>query len=362
MANSQNKTIEVNITDDIFNFLYPNNNDILSKLSSSDKVYMTYLLKQYYLSLRNKLNISKDVTFGLEIEFDNAHPSIIEIILNQSNIEDNWSVKEDGSLPYGGEVISKVLTNNENTWQELKKVCNIISNHASESESAGAHIHIGMHILGNNPVYWRNFIILYSAYENIIFRFLNGEYLIPRESILSQARPISKDIINNITRIEDRAKMKNAFHMFKVLDAGDSFKERRKRSINFTNISELEPYKYEQILDKNTIEFRSPNCTFNEVIWQNNINLLVHLFMYAKNPNFNEEIIQKRLIMLKENKIPSNLLKYSYIYTEQALELADLIFTNNIDKLYFLRQYIKSGEVTTKSFTKSKTFTKQTQN
>lgn len=62
--------------------------------------------------------------------------------------------------------------------------------------------------------------------------------------------------------------------------------------------------------------------------------------------------------MLKENKIPSNLLKYSYIYTEQALELADLIFTSNIDKLYFLRQYIKSGEVTTKSFAKSKTFTK----
>lgn len=33
---------------------------------------------------------------------------------------------------------------------------------------------------------------------------------------------------------------------------------------------------------------------------------------------------------------------YDEIYLEQALELCDMIFTNNFNKVYFLRQYLKS--------------------
>ena len=33
------------------------------------------------------------------------------------------------------------------------------------------------------------------------------------------------------------------------------------------------------------------------------------------------------------------------IYIDDALEFVDLIFDNNMDKIYFLRQYIKSFEV-----------------
>lgn len=36
---------------------------------------------------------------------------------------------------------------------------------------------------------------------------------------------------------------------------------------------------------------------------------------------------------------------YNEIYLEQALELCDMIFTKNIDKVCFLRQYLKSFEV-----------------
>lgn len=353
-----NKTLQIEIKDEIFKLLYPNSNEILSQMNNSDKLYITYLIKQYYLSLRTKLNIDKKLTFGVEIEFDNSPISILETFIQNSPLEDSWQIKEDGSLPDGGEVISGILTDTEKNWNELKNVCNIISNTACESDKAGAHIHIGMHILGNNPKYWRNFILLWTTYENVLIRFLNGEYLSPRPSLEEQARPISKDLIDKLSKIDELSKQKNAVHLIKKLDAGDSFKERRKRSINFTNISEIEPYKYNQIVDKNTIEFRSPNCTFNEVIWQNNINTLIKLLEYAKSSNFNEEIIQRRLKLIISNEIPSNLRKYSYIYMDEALELADLIFDTNLDKIYFLRQYIKSGEVTTKPFTKTKSFTK----
>ena len=42
------------------------------------RIYMMYLLKQYYLGLRDKLNIDKDVSFGLEMEFEEAYRELVE--------------------------------------------------------------------------------------------------------------------------------------------------------------------------------------------------------------------------------------------------------------------------------------------
>ena len=36
---------------------------------------------------------------------------------------------------------------------------------------------------------------------------------------------------------------------------------------------------------------------------------------------------------------------YDEIFLDQALEFADLIFTNNLDKIYFLKQYLKGFEL-----------------
>lgn len=49
---------------------------------------------------------------------------------------------------------------------------------------------------------------------------------------------------------------------------------------------------------------------------------------------------------------------YNKIYLEQALEFADLIFNNNIDKIYFLRQYLKSFESSEIPLKKAKKFIK----
>lgn len=352
-----NKELQVEVNDDIFKLLYPNSNNKISEMTNSDKLYIMYLLKQYYLELRSKLGISSDITFGLEIEFDNAHKDFIKEEINNILSENNWIVDKDGTVPNGGEIKSPVLRDEKKSWIDLSKACNVVSNYAYESDLIGGHIHIGMHILGNNPKYWANFAKLWMAYENVIFRFLYGEYISPRSRIKEHARPVSKDLIENLDRINDKSKMQTAFYIMKVLDAGTDFQERRKKSVNFTNVSEIEPYKYDRIEDKNTIEFRCPNGTFNPIIWQNNVNLLVHLFMYAKSENFNEEIIHKRVQQLLEDNIPSNLYKYSYIYTGQSIELADLIFNNNLDKMYFLKQYIKDSNVSSKPSVKSRRFT-----
>lgn len=352
--------LDLNNTD-IYRYLNPFDNVELSNLNNSDRLNIIFQIKKYYLELRDKLGISDEITLGLEMEFENAQRDIIESELAKLFSNTDWVVVNDGSLYNGGEINSPKLVDNEQNWIDLATVCDIVDKNAFVLGNTSAHVHIGMQILGNNPKYWANFVKLWMAYENVIFRFLYGEYVTPRNGILEQARPISLDLINKLDRINDRATKVTAYDMFKLLDAGENFKERRKRAINFTNVSKLAPYQYDSEGYMRTIEFRSPNGTFDPIIWQNNVNLLVHLFMYAKSDNFDEDKIIRRMKQILNDGIPSNIYKYSYIYIEQAIELADLIFDNNLDKVYFLRQYLKDGRVSRMALDKSAPFTRRKQ-
>ena len=46
------------------------------------------------------------------------------------------------------------------------------------------------------------------------------------------------------------------------------------------------------------------------------------------------------------------------MFLKKAIELGDLIFDNNLDKVYFLRQYLKSFEIGNNTLEKAKQFTK----
>ena len=356
-----NENIDVMINDDVLKFLGTDSNVMLSQISNSDRVTMIYLLKQYYLCLRKRIGISKDITFGLEIEFEEALKDIIDDKLYHNFGNDGWIMVPDGSLSNGAEINSSKLTDTYDNWIDLNYVCRIVDENAYVGDNTSGHIHIGTQILGNNPKYWANFAKLWAVYENVIFRFLYGEYVGPRANIDKYAAPVSLDLIKDINsgRIDDRAKMFNTRAMFKLFDYGDEdVKIRRRKSVNFTNVSDLDSYKYNMEIDMNTVEFRSPNGTFNPVIWQNNVNFITKLMLYCKSDKFDYDKIIRRMNQIIDEDIPSNIFKYSRIYMEQAIELCDMIFDNNLDKVYFLRQYIKSGEVNNKPMIKSKKFTR----
>lgn len=338
---------------EIFTLLNAKDNDTISQMNNSDRVHLMFILREYLLELRNTLNIDKNIKFGTEIEFEDANREALEINLYSIFHDYSWKVHEDKSLYQGAEVVSPILSDSEKTWTDLSTVCNIISNNANIVRSASGHIHICMNILGNNPKYWRNFAKLWMTYENVIFRFLYGEYSSPRQDIEKYAKPISKVLIDDLDRIEDRSRMKTANYMLKVLNAGDD----RRRALNFRNASNTALYNFDKEVNKNTIECRVANGTFDPIIWQNNINLLVKLLEYCKREDFNDELLDKRLKEIISKEIPESIYKYSQIQTESAIELADLIFDNNLDKIYFLRQYFKDMTVGTKPLTKSKSFT-----
>lgn len=64
---------------------------------------------------------------------------------------------------------------------------------------------------------------------------------------------------------------------------------------------------------------------------------------YASSSKFDLDIVLNRCADLNGDLI--TLSKYKGVYLDQAIELCDLIFDNNLDKIYFLRQYLKSYEI-----------------
>ncbi len=315
---------------DVFQYVYPNDNDMFSKFSGDEIQNLIVLLDDYYLKLRNTLDIKRSITFGLEIEYEYANNEEISKELGDLLYVDRWVLKKDGSLEKGGEISSPVLNDNETTWKELKRVCKVIIEHARIGDKSSSHVHIGSHILEKKENYYVNFMRLWSAYENIIFRFCYGEYLNNRPNIVKYAKPVSKLLKDNCDKFD-----KNEISFLHLLF---NLSNTRYQAVNFENLK----YTYSRNYGSyNTLEFRCPNGSLEPTIWQNNVNLFVKLLEYSKNNNYDKDLINHRYDM-EEGYM--DLDWYNKIYLEEALELCDLIFDNNLDKVYFLKQYLKSFE------------------
>ena len=126
-------------------------------------------------------------------------------------------------------------------------------------------------------------------------------------------------------------------------------KDNRLNAVNFQNVTLTN-----EVIPFSTIEFRNPNGCLNPIIWQNNVNFFTRLLMYCSRSDFDMDKVLKR----KKEEIYFN--NYHKAFFEQAVELADMIFDNNLDKINFLKQYFKNFKVSKniRSFTKAKRMTK----
>ncbi len=336
--------------DEIFKYIKPYDNDMFSKMKGFDLQNLIYYINNYYLTLRNNLEIKEleeNIGFGIELECE--HADFINIKNNLYNSIPNWKVKHDTSLDSGAEIISPILHDNKQSWEEVEQACSIADENAIIDEHSGGHLHIGAHILNDDIYSLLNLLNLWLTYENIIYRFSYGEYLNPRNSIKNYARPLSnKDTKKAIKNVNNKniLNLNNAFDFIHELTTS--------RYIGI-NIGKLRTTYYQE--PNNTIEFRCPNGSIDPVIWQNNLNFFANMVLYSQSDNFNYEIINNRE-KINGNKY-NKLNLYNEIFLPQSLELCDMIFDKNIDKVYFLRQYLKSFEVldNNKKMIKAKTFT-----
>lgn len=364
-----------------FNFLNIKSNDNLSSMKYDDSIEFIRRLRDYKLSLRDTLDLDENITFGLEIEFENLIYQYKELIYwfsklellpsvyySKENLKElsnfkkknklwdigmspdkyldidpkevfNWSVGRDLSLNNGAEITSPILVDDISHWKDLKTVCDFASNFGEISTHSAGHVHVGSQTLGTSKEAWGNFLKLWSAYENVIYRFGYNEYL-TRHKNISYCKPASIMFINAYRVFGD-----NLDRLLNYLS------DSRARAVNFQNVTLSDG----KIIPFGTIEFRNPNGTLDPVIWQNNVNFFTKLLLYCKSNKFDNDKVGHRLD--QKCKYSNDFENYNHLHTEQAIELADMIFDNNLDKIYFLRQYIKDFDTSDESMKKTKKFT-----
>lgn len=312
-----------------------------SDFSKSTKQELINYLLDFYLEYRDKVTFSPEITFGVEVEVltkrllspatvcdymvsaysKNKKPS--DYVIASENYDDRV---------IGGELISPILTNTEKDWQFLKQAINdfvLYTGDATITFHTAGHIHLGHNTLKAGDLV--KLVKLYAAFEPIIFRFSAGEFLNVRAGATSYAKPIAKKV-KNFTGTSDEEIISRLCLDGNIGTSTIPFK------YNGLNLSNL-------VCGNDTLEFRTPNGTLSLPIWQNNVNFFAHLLMAVD--NYDEELIDYYLSNLSLPFSDREVVKeYNEVFDfDKALELADIVFTDELDKLYFLRQYLKDGSL-----------------
>lgn len=338
----------------IFSLIDAYNNDIWHQFNQPKLFQLCQSLNKYLLEYRSILDFPSELTFGTEIElikYNNQKPinyQALEKLFSKRLHVAGYTCSEDSSLTNGGfEVQSPIMQNDIKTWHDFDKVLTLLQKIGYIDHSCGGHIHIGTQTLKDDLKVWRNFFLLWSTYEKIIIRFLDGEYLQHRSIDFTYDTPLSEDMWLTY----ELTKNTNTF----LPDAINLLSATRYQIVNFHNITDLSKYQ-----NHNTIEFRGPNGTLDPIIWQNNINLMLNLINTClTDDKVDDERLFMRWINLQNTTI-KGIINYNEIYLNQALEFCDLIFDNNLDKIYFLRQYLKNFSVNNNGyFKKVPTFTEE---
>lgn len=299
-------------------------NDNFSILRGIDLQNLLVETNRYFLEYRDTLNLPDDVTFGVEIEYEKILKSATDVFISK-NLK-NWRSKSDGSLISGGEITSPVMSDDIRYWKELKKVCEHLSKRKADTlHNAGGHIHIGARVLGEDVEAWKCFLKLYTAYENVLFRFIYGDKVSGRKKLFKYAPPTADLIYNRIHNIS-KANLLSEIQSNLQTNV-------RYTALNFCNVSFCNPRDRN---GKNTLEFRSPNATTNEVVWQNNINTLTKMLVSSRNKVIDEDFLDYKL---SHEYLPylGNEYLYNGVNLKNALEFVDLVFDNNLDKTIFKR-------------------------
>lgn len=305
--------------------------------SSLNNNQIMEMLFQYYLKgkqMKNQLGLDSTITFGIEVEFIEALFDQVREHLEQMkghSIQPNWEMHLERSVQTwnkeldalsGGEVVSPVLNDTEQAWKEIELVCKMLKERgANTGTTTGAHIHFGAQILGDDTNHLLRFIKLWLAYEDVILMFGYGEQKRARKSMKEYAKPISNELLRVVKHPKEFERIISSLRGTKY------------HSINFFNIRGG-AYDF-----GNTYEVRSPDGTISPVLWQNYIYFFSKLFLYAKSPDYNDDLINYWIKEFANNKSFFSQRKEPGL--EKIIELADIIFDNDQDKLAFIDQTLK---------------------
>lgn len=308
-------------------------------MTNVNKIEYLKNLKDKVIEYRNTLNLPNDVTFGVEIEYEGLNKDYVSFCMDEISYFEKqyvgWKNTFEPGLElsllgndYNGEINSPILRDNKITWRNLELTLNMLNkNNAIITNDCGGHINVGAHILEGNPKYYRNLLLLWILYEKEIYKFSSGEFEKVRKPKYSTIDRIASLLRKNFKYILDNWDKESILSNY--FFHSSSFITDKKHDLSLFKV------RSSNFEEDNVIEFRLPNGTLKEEIWQNNINFFSKFVLACKKDLDIEKIVYD--IRHKNHDL---------------LSLADLVFDDEIDKENFLIQSLKFNDIYNKKLEK----------
>lgn len=346
------------------------NNILLTSLSEEELVEFLHKVNNTPFYFRRKLSLSTDASFGNEIEFNsiplNKAVLLTEFFNDVCGLDNKYVVHQEETA--GAEVVTPILMNSESNWRVFRDMYSMLyETGATIAGNTSSHIHVGTHKI-NTPAKLSLLLKTLVVFEPIIFKFGYGFNNRPRA--LLRYRDENHCIFSPMMspkRIRVFIEKLDKYNYGSPSTMTGYFKDFLRQDLLFRpvfNFNNFDFYKLQYGIDLDTpcddhIEIRCFNGTLNPVIAQNNINLCASIveavakgkidedyvnFEYEKykKKRYNFDYKFAKLESEKDGEQYNRLLDgFSKVKLEKAIKLADMIFDTELDKIYFLKQYLK---------------------
>lgn len=313
-----------------------------------------------YLAYLDKLNIDKDIPFGIEIEIENKNITDFDEMLKCNNrflyidskgmrkyfldkmptfakeylakipffyfkddLDNPWyyhhEVTNHKDLNKGLEIDSYILHNTENDFSKIKYICEFLTEHGCVTGNyCSTHIHIGAHPFGNDMRNVWNFILFYMLHEAIFYKFSEmGALGYIRKSAAVYARRLFPEKIEFLN-----------YDVF--LKKFDSLKKNYAFS--------LDEFDVHNLAFGSSFELRMFNGSLNPQVIQNYISLVLNSISYTQSNSFDPEKCLHKLnkALKKQDEIVDDYNSYADLLVDK---FASEVFINKEEKDNFYEQY-----------------------
>lgn len=350
-------------------------NIILRDLSKEELVDLFHKINETPLQFRRTLHLPEYITFGNEIEIDGVSEPKAKIVVEMFNdvhyLEGNERYEVHQEATADAEIVTPIMSDTEKHWENFYDMYSLLEDTgATISGRTSSHLHFGTHKI-NTPEKLSLFLKTLVVFEAIIFKFGYGYDTEPREYL--QFRPgysvfsvmMTPKKVAKFTDALDHYNHKSQSIMFGFFS---DFIEREKRFrpvFNFGNF-DFNKLHYEIASDipstDDHFEVRCFNGTQAPEIAQNNVNLIARIELAVLEDKIDKDYVLAEYAKYKKKRYSFNkfcalfdedhegpqynrlLNGFNKVKLDKALRLADMIFDTELDKCFFLKQYLKLYE------------------
>jgi len=345
---------------------------ILSSLSQKKLEQLLIEINNTPLYFRNSLNLPSYISFGNEIEVNGISVQSAEIVVGMFNdvhdLQGNneWVAKEDETVD--AEITAPILNDESDKWDLFYEMYEVLNGtRAQIAGNTSCHVHYGTHMI-NTPHKLSLLLKTLVVFEPIIYKFGYGEDDRPRDSICYRPERVNFSMMSTPKQVDrfvsilDNFNYKNPGLMRTFFRNFVAEGLCYRPGFNFRNFdfSKLEyGISFDEPSIDDHLEIRCNNGTLKAEIAQNDINLVAHIIRAVNESMIDEEYVEKEyekyrrkrynfmvpymvIVDEKEGERYNRLLEgFNKIRLNKAMKLADMIFDTDIDKFYFLKQYLK---------------------